>query len=75
MEKIIEEFREMRSHCYHWEESHDSGCWRITVREVFYDCLVNEGQAFPKELVFEFPDTEEGARQALLRYEEERNNI
>lgn len=73
MEKIISDFIQARMMCYHSEDVHGDS-YEIVVESVFYDCMVNEGQAFRDIETYEFPMTKAGASEALSKYDELRNS-
>lgn len=67
MGKLISDFNQVRTKCYHSEEVQGNN-YVITFESVFYDCMVNEGQAFRDIETYEFPMTKAGAYDALIKY-------
>lgn len=74
MEKIVSDFIQARMTCYHAEEVQGDS-YDIIVESIFYDCLVNEGQAYRERETYVFPMTNAGASEAISKYEELRKTI
>lgn len=68
MEKIISDFSQTRMGSYHAEEVQGDS-YEITVEGVYYDCLVNEGQANRERETYVFPMTKAGASEALSKFD------